>query len=736
MKSLSYLNTIGQTSITVTDSRYAKAIFDRVAPLLPEDQIFEITTTSPTIHPGINIIEIINYSTANVRYRVKIDAAGSPLLTGSTITFPTLPTGVTKTVVGNTYTLSGINSVSAWDAIKTFTWNLPSNYDSCLRWNLEISIIYYDEESGQDITVDWLAYDPDHYFFAELSSSFTMATIGNKCKLANAADSSTASLAAIVKRLPGAIAALTSTTSLSATGVKNPNMVDAIARCTLTANARKARLLTASITSNATVYAKPYFLAQLTSTATLTATLSPAPFLGTVTGYTTTLNVDYTGDLSIVWSDGTTITNPTKNSSLVHTWSGTTSTNFTITGTLTSLTITAPSLHIYRFNPELQSLTITSSTYVMVPPALNSAMRYVSFLNCPKLCVEAFGTSTISGISDSDYHFYYNTAIPSWNTSKLTSMDRMFYNCPYVNASFNSWDVSNVTNMNEMFYGCLSLDGTGDASGDGYEGAYGSFALWDVSNVTNMDRMFYGCTVLNADLSTWDISNVTSHTDFDLNTSSWLQSHPFNEYSASGSPFIVSLNNFRDFTQRGKNMSMFMTPSVWINTLSYAVGDYVNYYNAVYKCITAHTSSTWNSSKWQLQSYAWSSGVSYPVGSYVIYDGYIYKCIIAHSTSYGGSFDPSKWQISVSTIVDSGAISGQQYRIVITTENSTYINGDSHGLDYTGTKAQINYQLEVAIYGPGYSTSNSTYTIVVYAVGNYRPVQVATETHNIFYLAP
>jgi surface protein len=39
---------------------------------------------------------------------------------------------------------------------------------------------------------------------------------------------------------------------------------------------------------------------------------------------------------------------------------------------------------------------------------------------------------------------------------------------------------------------------------------------WGIKNVTNMNHMFKGATAFsNHDLSSWDISSVTTHTDFD-----------------------------------------------------------------------------------------------------------------------------------------------------------------------------------------------------------------------------
>ena len=80
MNSLSELNGFGATSLTVTDDRPSKVIFDRISPLRPLDQVYAITSTTVSVTPGINILEVINYTTANVRYRVSINTSSSPLL--------------------------------------------------------------------------------------------------------------------------------------------------------------------------------------------------------------------------------------------------------------------------------------------------------------------------------------------------------------------------------------------------------------------------------------------------------------------------------------------------------------------------------------------------------------------------------------------------------------------------------------------------------------------------------
>ena len=89
-------------------------------------------------------------------------------------------------------------------------------------------------------------------------------------------------------------------------------------------------------------------------------------------------------------------------------------------------------------------------------------------------------------------------------TSKITSLDEVFLN-KYLNgngteSSFNqdisSWDVSNVTSMSRMF-----------ATANNFNQDIG---IWDVSNVTDMYGMFRQTKNFNQDISDWNVENVTN----------------------------------------------------------------------------------------------------------------------------------------------------------------------------------------------------------------------------------
>lgn len=86
----------------------------------------------------------------------------------------------------------------------------------------------------------------------------------------------------------------------------------------------------------------------------------------------------------------------------------------------------------------------------------------------------------------------------SWNTSKVTTMNRMFASSKMTELKANSLDTSNVTNMYAMFN--LSSEITRLDINN-----------WDTSKVTDMRQMFNGTTNLcTVDISNWDTGNVTS----------------------------------------------------------------------------------------------------------------------------------------------------------------------------------------------------------------------------------
>ena len=115
----------------------------------------------------------------------------------------------------------------------------------------------------------------------------------------------------------------------------------------------------------------------------------------------------------------------------------------------------------------------------------------------------------------------------TWTTTALTNMSHMFEDCSAFNQSVGSFTVNNVTKMSSCFLNCTLFNNGGVDTiknwvpsscqlMDFLFGNCSSFAQPLVSNwgsntgaCTNMSSMFGAAVLFNADLSSWDVSNVT-----------------------------------------------------------------------------------------------------------------------------------------------------------------------------------------------------------------------------------
>ena len=68
------------------------------------------------------------------------------------------------------------------------------------------------------------------------------------------------------------------------------------------------------------------------------------------------------------------------------------------------------------------------------------------------------------------------------------------------NADLSNWNVSNVTDMFGMFGACSVFNQ--------------DLSSWNVSNVTDMRLMFLDCSVFNQDLSNWSFTTTPEHADW------------------------------------------------------------------------------------------------------------------------------------------------------------------------------------------------------------------------------
>ena len=92
-------------------------------------------------------------------------------------------------------------------------------------------------------------------------------------------------------------------------------------------------------------------------------------------------------------------------------------------------------------------------------------------------------------------------------TTKVTNMYALFYLDNTDGINISSWDVSNVTTMGYMFDKAVNFNS--------------DISSWDVSNVTNMRGMFKRAYKFNQDLSGWDVSKVTECSDFKVDANSF-----------------------------------------------------------------------------------------------------------------------------------------------------------------------------------------------------------------------
>ena len=91
-------------------------------------------------------------------------------------------------------------------------------------------------------------------------------------------------------------------------------------------------------------------------------------------------------------------------------------------------------------------------------------------------------TSNVTNMSNMFYNCSSLTSIPQLDTSNVTNMTQMFYNCSKL-TSIQQLDTRNATDMTEMFYNCSSLT---------------SISQLNTSKVNNINYLFYGCSSLTS----------------------------------------------------------------------------------------------------------------------------------------------------------------------------------------------------------------------------------------------
>jgi surface protein len=150
------------------------------------------------------------------------------------------------------------------------------------------------------------------------------------------------------------------------------------------------------------------------------------------------------------------------------------------------------------------------------------------FYNCSNLEEIDVSNFNVSAVTNFEYVFYSCVqaniiGIEKWNTSSGTTMKSLFYKCastPHFDLS--GWNTSKVTDMSWMFNrGAGTIDFTG----------------WDTSKVTDFTGIFASSYFTYLDLSSFDVSAVTTFNSmfFDsISLKTILVSHNWNETFKDG----------------------------------------------------------------------------------------------------------------------------------------------------------------------------------------------------------
>ena len=108
----------------------------------------------------------------------------------------------------------------------------------------------------------------------------------------------------------------------------------------------------------------------------------------------------------------------------------------------------------------------------------------------------------------------YGHTIGSWNISLLTNLSNVFNAFDrnplalYFNESLTGWDTSRVTTMEKLFFDARSFNG--------------NISTWQTGNVVNMLEMFSRAVSFNGDISNWDVSKVTTIARMCKSTMFWI----------------------------------------------------------------------------------------------------------------------------------------------------------------------------------------------------------------------
>ena len=174
-------------------------------------------------------------------------------------------------------------------------------------------------------------------------------------------------------------------------------------------------------------------------------------------------------------------------------------------------------------DPSMKDAKLTSTYYMFRAGSFDRLYALTS--------IERLDNLNTEYVTDMSYMFNCNLAsldVSHFNTSKVTNMESMFYEClKLTSLDLSSFNTEKVANMSNMFYYCytlkdLDLSSFNTANVEYMEGMFSncsSLTSLDLRNfntekVTKMNGMFSNCSSLTSlDLSSFNTANVTEMTN-------------------------------------------------------------------------------------------------------------------------------------------------------------------------------------------------------------------------------
>jgi surface protein len=242
------------------------------------------------------------------------------------------------------------------------------------------------------------------------------------------------------------------------------------------------------------------------------------------------LPLDSTGtyDFHVHWGDGTTSDVTSYNQAEVtHTYAAGAGTyTVRITGTINGWTF---SYSCPNYGDHLKITNIAAWGQLKVKPGYGNPSN--QFANCSNMTCTATDIMDLSDVTYADFMFAgctkFNGDLSLCDTSKITNMYSMFNGAQAFNSDISGWDTGAVTNMGYMLAGTIY----------GTTAFNQNLSTWNTSKVTSMIGMFANATAFNGDISGWDTSKVTDMSGMFYSAIVFNQDLPWDTSSVVGTGF-------------------------------------------------------------------------------------------------------------------------------------------------------------------------------------------------------